>query len=172
MKTKLDENYSNKSENECDRWFSGFASVWFTDADRTPRYHPIDWSGNTHDGRLAAMELKTRTYPSTMKTAFIECSKLLKLIMAGYYEDKVPFYINHWEDNRISVHRLLPTDPRPSTEMKRLQAKNPGVKDSNGKAKITESLKCELNMDDAWLFDATTYKKIRGPIRRQNQTSK
>ena len=156
MTTKLDENYSNKSELECDRWFSGFASVWFTDADRTPRYHPIDWSGNTHDGRIAAIELKTRNYDSTMKTAWIESSKLLRLLMAGYYEDKVPLYINHWSNNRISVHRLLPEDPLPLASQKR--AKNPGMGNV-----YTETLKCELDMDDAWLFDDKTYKLIRGP---------
>ena len=165
---RLDPTTANSGESDCNQWFSGFASHFFSEAGRTPAYE-IDWSGYTRDGREAAIELKTRKYSSDKITApYIECSKLLKLIMAGYYEGKVPFYINHWEDNRISVHRLLPTDPRPSTEMKRLQAKNPGVKDSNGKAKITESLKCELNMDDAWLFDGTTYQKVRGPIRRQN----
>ena len=157
MKTKLDENYSNKSELECDRWFSGFASVWFSDADRTPKYHPTDWSGKTHDGQLACIELKTRTYPSTMDTAWIESSKLIRLLMAGYYEDQVPLYINHWNDGVISVHRLGPDDPVPCLNMQR--AKNPGMGNV-----YTETLKCELNMDDAWLYDDKTYKLIRGRV--------
>lgn len=164
---KLDPTTANSGESDCNQWFSGFASHFFSEAGRTPAYE-IDWSGFTRDGKEAAIELKTRHFPSTMNTAFIECSKLLKLIMAGYYDGKTPFYINHWDDNKISVHRLLPTDPKPITQMKRLQAKNPGVKGDDGKATVTESLKCELLMDDAWLFDATTYQKVRGPIRCQN----
>ena len=164
---RLDPTTANSGESECNRWFSGFAAANFSEAGRQEDYE-IDWSGITKSGNECVMELKTRKYKSSMPTAYIEGSKLLPLIMACYYDGKVPFYINKWDDNRISVHRLLPTDPRPSTQMKRLQAKNPGVKGDDGKATVTESLKCELDMNDAWLFDATTYQKVRGPIRRQN----
>lgn len=161
---RLDPTTANSGESECNTWFSGFAAANFSEAGRQEDYE-IDWSGVTKSGNECVMELKTRKYRSSMPTAFIEGSKLLPLIMACYYDGKVPFYINRWTDNVISVHRLLPTDPKPIVNKTKRVAKNPGIKDSDGKATVTESLKCELLMDDAWLYDATDYHLKRKPIR-------
>ena len=152
---KKDNEYVERKEEDCDSWFSGFAMTWYADYGRQDIYQ-LDWTGKTKDGKDAVMELKGREYPSTFKTAYIEAYKLKQLENARDYHGKVAYYINHWADGVISVHRISLQDLRePKVEVKR--ANNRGYKAE------TESGKVELWMDDAWLFNDQTYECIRYP---------
>ena len=154
---KKDNDYVIKNEDSCDQWFSGFAQTWFDEYGRQAIYQ-LDWTGKTTDGKQAVMELKGRDYPSTLDSAYIEAYKLKQLENARDYHGKVAYYINHWSDGVISVHRITTQDLRePKVEVKR--ANNYGYRAE------TESGKVELWMDDAWLFDGITYKLKRKPIR-------
>ena len=154
---KKNNGYVENREDDCDQWFSGFAQTWFSEYGRQAIYQ-LDWTGKTTDGKNAVMELKGREYPSTFDTAIIECYRLKQLENARDYHGQVAYYINHWTDGVISVHRISVKDLRePKISIKR--ANNPGYQAE------TESGKAELWMDDAWLFDDKTYKLKRKPIR-------
>lgn len=144
-------------EDDDNSWFSGFAECRFAEAGRQPDYY-IDWSGKTMDGKECVMELKGRKYKhDDFEDAVIECYKLKELENQRDYHGKVAYYINHWNDGIISIHRIAVQDLRePQIEV--MHAMNKGY---GGR---TESGKAHLDMRDAWLFNEDG-KCVRPPIR-------
>lgn len=151
-----DNDYCLTQEASCDNWFEGFAKHFFAEAGRQEDF-AIDWTATTKNNISAVIELKERYYPSTLPTAWIECYKLKQLENQRDYHDKLALYINKWNDNVISVHVI---------DKEHLREYNVTIQRAGNKGyqSTTESGKAELDMRDAFLFDATTYKPIRQPI--------
>ena len=109
------------------------------DLGKTETMHHSDATGNTTDGRVINIELKSRnmnllpnftvsgvsytqkTY--TADTIYIESHKMADLLLDYVIDKKVPLYVNFINDDTVILYNLSMLKQRPKTVTKRIPSK-------------------------------------------------
>lgn len=153
----MDKNYFKKNEKTDYEKLIDFNSIkhFFNRLDKTPAKHDFDASGDTKDGRLTAIELKSRnallTKENTVSgsnfndnTVFIEDYKMAALLAEFVVTKAVPLYINFLSDGTVLIWNL--------SKLSTVPQKIPIIIKNNGYGQMEKAYRYLLKVDDAMVY--------------------
>lgn len=128
---------------------------FFNELGQTPSGHVYDASGLTNDGRLVAIELKSRNAVLTKEktlsgrnfndsTVYIEDEKVAGLAMANFVTGAIPLYINFLLDGTTLIWNL--------TKLKRMPKRIPTVIRNMGYQSVEKCYREGLYIEDSKIY--------------------